>query len=283
MRAMRHIAWSLWLLPLLACDRQPSSSAAPAATPATAIATTNAAPAPSAAAPSESATDTIPTSARPLVVTPVHHATLLLGFAGKTIALDPWNDGLKPGLPKADYVFVSDIHQDHLDPKGIEAIAKPDTILVGPPAVDEKRKMNVVLKNGESHDFGAFKVEAVPMYNEKRGPGPGKLFHDKGRGNGYVFTFGDARVYVSGDTECTPEMKALKDIKVAFVCMNLPYTMPPDEAAECVRTFKPKIVYPYHYREQDLAGFKSSVEAAGTEVRLRDWYGTGPGRPQAAK
>ena len=114
---------------------------------------------------------------------------------------------------------------------------------------------------------------AVPMYNLKRGPQQGKLFHDKGRGNGYVLTFGDARVYVSGDTECAPEMKALKDIDVAFVCMNLPYTMPPAEAAECISAFKPKNVYPYHYRGSNLDELKSALAPEkDIDVRVRNWY-----------
>ncbi|HEY2516654.1 MAG TPA: MBL fold metallo-hydrolase, partial [Polyangiaceae bacterium] len=125
-------------------------------------------------------------------------------------------------------------------------------------------------------DFGAFKIEAVPMYNLSRGPAPGKLFHDKGRGDGYVFTFGDARVYVSGDTECTAEMKGLTDLKVAFLCMNLPYTMPVEEVAACARAMKPKIVYPYHYRGQDPRAFAALLEGTGIDVRLRDWYGAAP-------
>ncbi len=101
----------------------------------------------------------------------------------------------------------------------------------------------------------------VRAYNRTRGPAPGKLFHDQGRGDGFVFTFGDKRVYVSGDTECTPEMKALKDIDVAFVCMNLPYTMTPVEAAECVRAFKPKVLIPYHYRGQKPEELKAKLGA----------------------
>jgi len=127
---------------------------------------------------------------------------------------------------------------------------------------------------------GAFSVQGVPMYNLTRGPDAGLLFHDKGRGNGYVLTFGATRVYLSGDTECTPEMKALKNIDVAFVCMNLPYTMPPSEAAECVAAFHPKIVYPYHYRgmggptpEQNQQAFVAAMKGtAGVEVRTPNFY-----------
>ena len=111
------------------------------------------------------------------------------------------------------------------------------------------------------------------MYNLKRGPRAGELFHTRGRGNGYVLTLGDQRIYISGDTACTPEMKRLADIDIAFVCMNLPYTMTPREAAGCVNAFKPRVVYPYHYRGSDLNAFKEAVTSAAVEVRILDWYG----------
>jgi L-ascorbate metabolism protein UlaG (beta-lactamase superfamily) len=128
------------------------------------------------------------------------------------------------------------------------------------------------LNSGQQTSWNGWTIEAVPMYNQKRGPAAGQLFHTKGRGNGYVLTYGGKRFYVSGDTENIPEMRALKNIDVAFVCMNLPYTMPVEEAAEAVKAFHPKIVYPYHYRGQDTRQFAKLLEGAGIEVRLRDWY-----------
>jgi L-ascorbate metabolism protein UlaG (beta-lactamase superfamily) len=127
-----------------------------------------------------------------------------------------------------------------------------------------------VLKNGETATLGDIKAEAIPMYNTT----PDQLrYHPKGRGNGYVLTLGGKRVYISGDSEDIPEMRALKDIDVAFLCMNLPYTMTVEQAASAVRAFKPKIVYPYHSRGSDLEKFKSLVGSdSGVEVRLRDWY-----------
>lgn len=242
-------------------------------TTATATASASASASASAAAPSPPDTpDTIATNAGPLTITPIHHATLLLEFKGRRIYLDPTKDGVYDNLPKADYVFITDIHGDHLDPAGIDKVKQPSTKLVGPPAVNDQQKMDVVLKNGDKKDFGDFSVEAIPMYNLVRGPQEGKRFHDKGRGDGYVLTFGGKRVYVSGDTECTPEMRALKDIDVAFVCMNLPYTMPPSEAAECVKAFKPKVVYPYHFRGQSLDEFKKPLEGQQIDVRVRRWY-----------
>ena len=127
------------------------------------------------------------------------------------------------------------------------------------------------MSNGETKTVDGISIEAVPMYNVVRGF-QGNPLHPKGHGNGYVVTVGGKRLYIAGDTECTPEMKALKNIDVAFMPMNLPYTMTPAEAAACALVFKPKIVYPYHYRGQDVVAFASSLKASGIEVRLREWY-----------
>ncbi len=284
---MKTILFALAPFALLACNQTASPPpmassdvAPPAPPPAVAepppaassppAATSPAAPEAASAGP---ASDTITTSAGPLVVTPLHHATLRFDFAGKHILVDPWSEAPLEGQPKADYVFITDIHPDHLDPAALEKVRTPATVTVGPPAVGEKTKLTATLKNGETKDFGAFKVEAVPMYNLKRGPAAGQLFHEKGRGDGFVFTFGDKRVYISGDTECTPEMRALKSIDVAFVCMNLPYTMPVDEAAACVKAFKPRIVYPFHSRGQDPNAFATMLkDTPSVEVRIRPWY-----------
>ena len=129
-----------------------------------------------------------------------------------------------------------------------------------------------MISNGESKTLGPFLVEAVPAYNLKRGPSAGELYHPKGRDNGYLVTYGGKRFYFSADTEGIPEMRALKNIDVAFVCMNLPYTMTPEEAAEAVLAFHPAIVYPYHYRGSDLNAFSAGLAGTGIEVRLREWY-----------
>jgi L-ascorbate metabolism protein UlaG (beta-lactamase superfamily) len=279
---MKRVALASCLLALaaLGCpkeDPQPSSASA-SAEPA------SKAP----AAPSAAASTTSPTAEKPggadrvgeVEITPIHHATLLLRAAGKAIYFDPVHDAKYDGLPKADLVFLTDIHPDHLDAKGLAMVAGPDTPLVVPPAVAEKLgggfNRVIVVKNGEKTSplpsLATLTAEAVPMYNLKRGPQPGAFYHDRGRGNGYVLSLGGERIYVSGDTECVPEMKALKDIDVAFVCMNLPYTMPPSEAAECVNAFRPKVLYPYHYRGSDLAELTRAVTGPGVEVRVRDWY-----------
>jgi L-ascorbate metabolism protein UlaG (beta-lactamase superfamily) len=218
------------------------------------------------------AADSIPTMAGELVVTPVRHGTVLLQFAGKAWYVDPWSQADLSALPKADVILITDIHGDHMDPKAIASIRKEDTRIVAPAAVAKTVAGAKVLANGETTVLHGVSIEAIPMYNLKRGPEPGKLFHDKGRGNGYVLTMGGQRIYFSGDTEGVAEMRALQNIDVAFVCMNLPYTMPPDEAAEAVKAFKPKVVYPYHYRGSDLDVFAAGLEGQGIEVRMREWY-----------
>jgi L-ascorbate metabolism protein UlaG (beta-lactamase superfamily) len=212
------------------------------------------------------------TSAGPMKITPVQHASLMIEAGGQVIHLDPWSNGNYDGLPPADLILITDIHGDHMDPKMVSKQAKPGSMILAPAAVEETVKNATVIRNGETKTVGPFTIEAVPMYNLKRGPEAGKLFHDKGRGNGYIVAYGGKRFYFSGDTEGTPEMRALKNIDVAFVCMNLPYTMPPDEAAEAVRAFHPKIVYPYHYRGSDLSVFQKALAGSGIDVRLLDWY-----------
>ena len=284
----------LWIATLIGC----ANSGGPnvpheASTPSAAVATTAPAAQPSAPASVASAlpvtreTDTVPTSHGDLRITPIHHATLLFQVAGAAIYLDPVHDASYEGLPKADAIFLTDIHPDHLDMAGIDAVLDPSkTVIIAPQAVADKLPKTLaqvtVMKNGEVSTSKSaivpslgpwLGVEAVPMYNLKRGPKPGQLYHDKGRGNGYVFVFGDKRVYVSGDTECTPEMRALKNIDIAFVCMNLPYTMPPSEAAACIKAFRPKIVYPFHYRGSDLGELQTALAGEpGIELRLRKWY-----------
>lgn len=227
--------------------------------------------------------DVLPTSAGDVRIVPVYHGTLRLEIDGTIVWIDPWSKGDLSG-PKADYVLVTDIHPDHFDPPALEAVKKASTVVVAPAVVAEKEPGAVVLANGESRDFGKFSVEAVPMYNLQRGPEPGKLYHDKGRGNGYLITVGDKRIYVSGDTECTEEMKALRDVDVAFVSMNLPYTMTPSEAAVCIRAFRPKVVYPYHYGDSNLAELQAALaDEPDIEVRLRSWYGSARNDPRSGR
>jgi L-ascorbate metabolism protein UlaG (beta-lactamase superfamily) len=213
-----------------------------------------------------------PTSAGLVKITPLNHASTLIEAGGKAIYLDPAKPVKFSGQPKADLILITDIHGDHMDPESIREVSKADTEILAPPAVVQTVTTAKPIANGESKTWQTWTIEAIPAYNLKRGPAPGKLFHDKGRGNGYVLTHGGKRFYFSGDTEGVPEMRALKGIDVAFVCMNLPYTMPPDEAAEAVKAFHPKVVIPYHYRGSDLAVFQKALQGTGIEVRLLDWY-----------
>jgi L-ascorbate metabolism protein UlaG (beta-lactamase superfamily) len=212
------------------------------------------------------------TAAGTVKITPIQHASLWIEAGGQVIAIDPVSGGNYAGIPPADLILITDVHGDHMDPKILPKISKSGTVILAPAAVAETIKDAKVIRNAETRQAGPFTVEAIPMYNLQRGPAPGKLFHDKGRGNGYVIAYGGKRFYFSGDTENIPEMRALQNIDVAFVCMNLPYTMPPEEAAEAVRAFHPKIVYPYHYRGSDLNVFKNALAGTGIDVRILDWY-----------
>ena len=262
--------WVLLLFcELVSCSRKETPPPKPVATAAIAPV----APATSAAMPTPAVSDALATSKGLLTIKPIHHASLMFGFDGKAIFVDPTSEGKFDGLPKADYVFVTHDHPDHLDKKQIEALKQPSTTIVGPPDIAAELGAIVVMKNGDKKSFGSFDVEAVPSYNLARGPKPGQFYHPKGKWDGFVFTFGDKRVYVSGDTECIPEMKALKNIDVAFVCMRLPYTMPPAEAAECIKAFRPKIIYPYHYQTSNLDELTAALkDEKGIDVRIRDWY-----------
>jgi L-ascorbate metabolism protein UlaG (beta-lactamase superfamily) len=218
------------------------------------------------------APQTFPTSAGVVKITPLNHASTRIEAGGKTIYLDPAKPANFAGSPKADLILITDIHGDHMDPASVAEISKSETKILAPVAVVATITTAEPIANGETKTWQGWTIEAISAYNLMRGPAPGKFFHDKGRGNGYVLAYGGVRFYFSGDTEGTPEMRALKNIDVAFVCMNLPYTMPPEEAADAVKAFHPKIVIPYHYRGSDLAVFKKGLDGSGIEVRLLDWY-----------
>ena len=210
------------------------------------------------------------TSAGTLQIIPIQHASLLLKAGGKVLYVDP-AQGTYDGLPAADYILITDIHGDHMAPAVVDKLKKASTQIVAPKAVAGKFPGALVMANGDTLTVGPFKVEAIPMYNLKPAD-DGQTYHEKGRGNGYIVTYGGKRFYFAGDTEGTPEMRALKNIDVAFIPMNLPYTMTPLAAADAVRAFHPAVVYPYHYRGQDTTVFAKALEGAGIDVRLRDWY-----------
>ncbi len=254
---------ALFLIPACASPTPSQNAAAPTTTPQRAAT-------PSATPPQASSAE------GDISITPITHASFQIEHGGKVIHVDPTSAGDYSAAKQADLVLVTDIHQDHLDPAAIARVRKAGAPVVAPAAAAEKIENPTAIANGESKTVAGVSVEAVPMYNLQRGPSPGQLFHTKGRGNGYVLTLGAKRVYVAGDTECTPEMRALKGIDIAFVPMNLPYTMPPSEAAECVKAFRPKVVYPYHHRGQNPEEFKDALKGEPVEVRLLDWYPSQP-------
>ena len=165
----------------------------------------------------------------------------------------------------------------------MEKLKKAGTVVLGPESVAKALPGTTVIRNGENRQVGRWRVEAVPAYNLTRGPAPGSFYHPKGDGNGYVLTFGDKRFYIAGDTENIPEMAALKNIEAAFLPVNLPFTMTPEEAAAAARVIKPKYVYPYHSRGSDLSILSKALQGSGIEVRLRDWYQAGDDAPSAGR
>ncbi len=205
-------------------------------------------------------------------ITPIQHASLMIEAGGQVIHVDPVGEARYQGLPQADLILVTHHHGDHLDPKLLPKLRKSGTVILAPEAVLKAVPDATPMRNGDKKTFGGWEIEAVPAYNLQRGPAPGRLYHEKGQGNGYVLTYGGKRFYISGDTEAVPEMKALQNIDVAFLCMNLPYTMTPEEAAEAARAFKPRVLYPYHHRNADVASLQKLLAGTGIEVRLREWY-----------
>lgn len=215
--------------------------------------------------------DVIATSAGDLEITFLGHGTLMFAFNGEIIHIDPFGsvaDYAK--LPKADMILISHEHGDHLDLKAISMIRTEKTKIFSTEKCAPSLPGARVLKNGESLTADNISIDAVPAYNLKNGPVANQVFHPKGQGNGYVLTFGDKRIYVAGDTENTPEMKALKNIDVAFLPMNLPYTMTPEMVADAVKAFKPGILYPYHFGETDTQKLLDLLKnEKATEVRIR--------------
>lgn len=230
------------------------------------------------------ADDKVMTAKGDLVIHPFHHASMLITWNGIRILVDPAPpvSGDKPADITAEYkaaadapdlILVTHEHPDHFNVAILQAVAGADTILVTPRSVadklpDDLKAKTSMMGNGDSATVKDVPIVAVPAYNttEERAK-----FHPKGRDNGYVLMLGDKRIYIAGDTEETPEMKALTDVDVAFLPMNVPYTMTIEQAAQAVRDFKPKIVYPYHTAGSDVEVFKKLVGNAA-EVRLLKWY-----------
>lgn len=201
------------------------------------------------------------------------HASLLFQVGNKNIYVDPSGAYAKfDGLPKADIIFYTHEHFDHLDPKTAKLLVKDGTIIVGTAACKEV-KPTIIMKNGDTKEIDGIKVEAVAAYNLIHKNDQGNFYHPKGVGNGYILTIGSKRIYIAGDTEDIPEMKTFKNVDVAFMPMNLPYTMSPEMFERAALMVKPKVLYPYHYAGSDLAPVKKAIEKEkGIEVRLKNFY-----------
>lgn len=217
-------------------------------------------------------TDVIETSGGSLKITFIGHASLMFAFGDKIIHVDPVSSaGNYSALPKANLILITHEHKDHLDPKTIETLSTPDTILVATENAAKQVKGAIVMKNGEVQSIQGFKIEAAPAYNLVHMRSEGVPYHPKGNGNGYIVTFGDKRVYIAGDTENTPEMKALQGIDIAFLPMNLPYTMTPEMVADAAKSMKPRILYPYHCGETDTCKIVDLLKGdKEIDVRIRN-------------
>ncbi len=216
-------------------------------------------------------TDTYKYPTGDLKITFIGHGTLMFQYGGLVLHVDPVSQYADYSQqPKADIVLVTHDHGDHLDQKAIDAIKTGGTVMIGTAKCASRTPGMVAMANGESREVRGMRIEAVPAYNIANKRPTGEPFHSKGDGNGYVITFGDKRVLVAGDTENTPEIKALKDIEIAFLPMNLPYTMTPEMVADAAKAFRPKVLYPYHYGNTDTSQLTTLLAGTGIEVRIRN-------------
>jgi L-ascorbate metabolism protein UlaG (beta-lactamase superfamily) len=217
----------------------------------------------------EADTDVFPSSEGTLEITFVGHGTLMFGWDGWIVHVDPVSSEADyDTLPKADLVLITHEHRDHLDQRAVSAVTKQDTVILANESSANKLLGAQVLRNGEQRTIGGVRVEAVAAYNTTSGR---ERFHPKGRDNGYILTFGTERIYVAGDTEDTPEMKALTNIAIAFLPMNQPFTMTPEQVAAAARAFRPRILYPYHFGNTDMGRLTALLaDVTDIEIRLRD-------------
>jgi L-ascorbate metabolism protein UlaG (beta-lactamase superfamily) len=215
--------------------------------------------------------DVIKTTAGNLEITFIGHGSLMMKFGGKVIHVDPYSKLANYAkLPKADLVFITHEHQDHLDMVALQQVTTAKTVKVVTEKCAEKVTGGIIMKNGDTRKVEGITVEAVPAYNVVHKRDNGQSYHPKGDGNGYVLTFADKRIYIAGDTENVPEMSLLKRIDIAFLPMNLPYTMTPEMVADAAKSFRPKVLYPYHFGETDTARIVTLLkDNRDIEVRIR--------------
>ncbi len=224
-----------------------------------------------AAAQNQFKTDIITTTSGDLKITFIGHGTLLFTFSEKIIHVDPYGRLADYStLPKADIILITHEHGDHFDLKVIKMLRTEKTSLVLTKSCTKNISGGIVLKNGDVQTVQGLKIEVVPAYNIVHKRDNEEPFHPQGIGNGYIITFGDKRVYVAGDTENIPEMKELGEIDIAFLPMNLPYTMTPEMVADAARMIKPQILYPYHYGNTDTSKLVELLkDDKDIEVRIR--------------
>jgi L-ascorbate metabolism protein UlaG (beta-lactamase superfamily) len=216
--------------------------------------------------------DLFTTSAGELALTFLGHGTLMFTFEDTLIHIDPYSRVADYAeLPKADVVLITHDHSDHLDPQALAQVRTPETTVVVPEVCATAVPDGLVVAPGDVHELAGFTLEVLPAYNIAHRRSNGQPFHPPGEGVGYVLTFGDVRVYVAGDTENTPEMKRLANIDIAFLPMNLPYTMTPEMVADAAKAFRPKVLYPYHFGDTDTDALVTLLaDEPGIEVRVRD-------------
>ncbi|MBL7770631.1 MAG: MBL fold metallo-hydrolase [Flavipsychrobacter sp.] len=233
--------------------------------------------------PGQAQTDAITTSKGILEIHPVYHGSFWMNWNSLNIAVDPYGGFERyKEMGKADLVLITDIHGDHLDSSTLVKLDLVNTVLVAPKLVKDRLvkilpqdQKILELANGDSLEWSGIRIHAIPMYNL---PDTAGSRHPRGRGNGYLLTIGGKRIYISGDTEDIPEMRNLKRVDIAFLCMNKPYTMDIQQAASATLAFRPAIVYPFHFRQpggfSDIKEFARLVEEgdASIEVRIRSWY-----------
>jgi L-ascorbate metabolism protein UlaG (beta-lactamase superfamily) len=224
-----------------------------------------------AAAQEQSPPDIVKTAAGDLVITFIGHGSLMFTYGGMTIHVDPYSklaDYAK--LPKADVILITHEHRDHLDTEALRNIRTDKTRIILTGAGAGQVSGGMVMKNGEKKVIDGLTIEAVPAYNIASKRENGQPFHPKGAGNGYIITFGDKRLYVAGDTENIPEMKTFKNIDIVFLPMNLPYTMTPEMVTDVAKMIEPKVLYPYHTGDTDVAKLTALMkDQKGVEVRIR--------------
>ena len=265
------------VLALLLCvgqDFSPASGLGPASRFSAALSAGAAAP------------DRFPAAGGDLVITPFIHSSLQIEHGGTVIQIDPWSKAGLARLKPADLIVITDDPGHHLDPVAIKAVRKPGAPVVIAANGKDVVPDGIVLANGEGRDVAGVRVEAIGAYDVT----PGESFHPKGEANGYILTVGGKRIYLAGVTECVPEVRAVRNIDIAFFPMNVPAErMEPAEAVECLSVIRPRVVYPYHYDQEwvrrldrdgtrqapttrGLQALKDGLAPLGVDVRMADWY-----------